>query len=183
MVTLALLLIALALAGWAWRDWLVPAAPPVSDAHETSLVDQIDALLPQTQCGQCGFPGCRPYAEAIVRGEATINRCAPGGARGIEKLAALLGQAVVPLDPAYGHEKPSTVAVIHEDACIGCTKCIDACPVDAIIGASKLMHTVMSDVCTGCGLCVPACPVDCIDMMKLATNDGTAESRSAFVSD
>lgn len=101
----------------------------------------------------------------MARGEAAINRCAPGGARGIEKLAQLLNQPVIPLDPAYGEETPPEVAFIHEDACIGCTKCIDACPVDAIIGASKQMHTVIADLCTGCGLCVPACPVDCIDMI------------------
>ena len=183
MVTIALLGLALVLLVWAWRDWL---AAPVDEAQAPdleSLTEQIDALLPQTQCGRCGFPGCRPYAAAIARGEATINRCAPGGTRGIEKLAALLDQPALPLDPAYGEERPPEVAYIHEDACIGCTKCIDACPVDAIVGASKLMHTVIGDACTGCGLCVPACPVDCIDMMPLATSNGAAESRSTFVSD
>ena len=126
------------------------------------LADRIDALLPQTQCEQCGYHGCRPYAEAIARGEAQINQCPPGGAAGIEKLAALLNTPVLPLDPAHGMEKPRTLARIVEADCIGCTKCIQACPVDAIVGASKLMHTVLADDCTGCELCVPACPVDCI---------------------
>jgi electron transport complex protein RnfB len=127
-----------------------------------TLADRIDAVLPQTQCEQCGYHGCRPYAEAIARGEAEINRCPPGGAAGIEKLAALLQRPALPLDPAYGAEKPRTLARIVEADCIGCTKCIQACPVDAIVGASKLMHTVLADDCTGCELCVPACPVDCI---------------------
>ena len=128
----------------------------------TVLADRIDAVLPQTQCEQCGYHGCRPYAEAIARGEADINRCPPGGAAGIEKLAALLQRPVLPLDPTHGVEKPRMLARIVEADCIGCTKCIQACPVDAIVGASKLMHTVLADDCTGCELCVPACPVDCI---------------------
>ncbi|MFK2905176.1 RnfABCDGE type electron transport complex subunit B [Dyella ginsengisoli] len=127
-----------------------------------TLATRIDALLPQTQCEQCGFHGCRPYAEAIARGEAPINRCPPGGAAGIAKLAALLDQPALALDPAHGVEKPRTLARIVEADCIGCTKCIQACPVDAIVGAAKLMHTVLIDDCTGCELCVPACPVDCI---------------------
>jgi electron transport complex protein RnfB len=127
-----------------------------------TLADRIDALLPQTQCEQCGYHGCRPYAEAIARGEANINQCPPGGAAGIARLAALLGTPVMPLDPAHGIEKPRTLARIVEADCIGCTKCIQACPVDAIVGAAKLMHTVIADDCTGCELCVPACPVDCI---------------------
>ena len=127
-----------------------------------SLVDRIDALLPQTQCEQCGYHGCRPYAAAIASGEAKINQCPPGGAAGIARLAALLDVPPLPLDPEHGIEKPRTLARIVEADCIGCTKCIQACPVDAIVGASKLMHTVMSDDCTGCELCVPACPVDCI---------------------
>lgn len=127
-----------------------------------TLADRIDALLPQTQCEQCGYHGCRPYAEAIARGEAPINRCPPGGAAGITKLAALLDQPVLPLDPEHGIEKPRTLARIVEADCIGCTKCIQACPVDAIVGASKLMHTVIADDCTGCELCVATCPVDCI---------------------
>jgi electron transport complex protein RnfB len=128
----------------------------------TSLADRIDAVLPQTQCEQCGYHGCRPYAEAITRGEAKINQCPPGGVIGIKKLAALLQQPVLPLNPENGTEKPRTLARIVEADCIGCTKCIHVCPVDAIVGASKLMHTVLVDDCTGCELCVPACPVDCI---------------------
>jgi electron transport complex protein RnfB len=131
------------------------------------LADRIDALLPQTQCEQCGYHGCRPYAEAIARGEAQINQCPPGGAAGIEKLAALLNTPVLPLDPAHGTEKPRTLARIVEADCIGCTKCIQACPVDAIVGAAKLMHTVIADDCTGCELCVPACPVDCIVLLPM----------------
>jgi electron transport complex protein RnfB len=131
------------------------------------LADRIDALLPQTQCEQCGYHGCRPYAEAIARGEARINQCPPGGAAGIEKLAALLDTPPLPLDPAHGAEKPRTLARIVEADCIGCTKCIQACPVDAIVGAAKLMHTVIADDCTGCELCVPACPVDCIVLLPM----------------
>jgi Na+-translocating ferredoxin:NAD+ oxidoreductase subunit B len=135
-----------------------------------TLADRIDALLPQTQCEQCGFHGCRPYAEAIAAQEAPINRCPPGGALGIERLSALLGTPAVPLDSSRGVEKPRTLARVIEADCIGCTKCIQACPVDAILGAAKVMHTVVSDLCTGCELCVPACPVDCItlDPMPLA---------------
>lgn len=126
------------------------------------LADRIDQLLPQTQCGQCGYRGCRPYAQAIADGDAGINQCPPGGAAGIAKLAALLDRPIVPLDTTHGIEKPRTLARIVEAECIGCTKCIQACPVDAIVGAAKLMHTVLVDDCTGCELCVPACPVDCI---------------------
>jgi electron transport complex protein RnfB len=126
------------------------------------LADRIDTLLPQTQCEQCGYHGCRPYAEAIARGEAPINQCPPGGAAGIAKLAALLDRPVLPLNPDHGIEKPRMLARIVEADCIGCTKCIQACPVDAIVGAAKLMHTVIADDCTGCELCVAACPVDCI---------------------
>ena len=132
-----------------------------------TLADRIDALLPQTQCEQCGYHGCRPYAEAIARGEAEINQCPPGGAAGIAKLANLLGRPPLPLDPACGIEKPRMLARIVEADCIGCTKCIQACPVDAIIGAPKLMHTVLADDCTGCELCVPACPVDCIELVPM----------------
>ncbi|HEX7340612.1 MAG TPA: RnfABCDGE type electron transport complex subunit B [Rhodanobacteraceae bacterium] len=143
-----------------------PAATP-------TLADRIDALLPQTQCEQCGFHGCRPYAEAIARGEADINRCPPGGQAGIDKLAALLGRPSKPLDPTCGVEKPRMLARIVEADCIGCTKCIQACPTDAIVGASKRTHTVINDLCTGCELCVAACPVDCIelDLMPLAQID------------
>lgn len=142
-------------------------APPSSNKPAGDLADRIDALLPQTQCEQCGYHGCRPYAEAIARGEAAINQCPPGGAAGIAKLAALLQRPVLPLNPAHGVEKPRTLARIVEADCIGCTKCIQACPVDAIIGASKLMHTVIADRCTGCELCVPACPVDCIELLPM----------------
>ena len=129
---------------------------------ESPLAARIDALLPQTQCMRCGYPTCRAYADAIARGETDINRCPPGGADGIDALARLLGRAPKPLDPANGVEAPPLVAVIDEALCIGCTKCIQACPVDAIVGGSKLMHVVVDPLCTGCELCVPACPVDCI---------------------
>ena len=133
----------------------------------STLAAQIDALLPQTQCEQCGYHGCRPYADAIVRGEAQINQCPPGGAAGIAKLAALLQRPALPLNPEHGIEKPRMLARIVEADCIGCTKCIQACPVDAIIGASKLMHVVLAEDCTGCELCVPACPVDCIELVPM----------------
>jgi len=130
------------------------------------IVDQINAILPQTQCGQCGFPGCKPYAEAIADGEA-INKCPPGGEAGIQALADLLDLEVIPLDEEHGDEDPRpAVAFIREDECIGCTKCIQACPVDAILGAPKQMHTVIASECTGCDLCVEPCPVDCIDMIQ-----------------
>ncbi len=128
------------------------------------LSDQINAILPQTQCGQCGYPGCRPYAEAITDGD-SINKCPPGGEDTIQALANLLDVEPEPLDVEHGVEAEPTVAYIREDECIGCTKCIQACPVDAILGASKLMHTVIIDECTGCDLCVEPCPVDCIDMI------------------
>lgn len=132
------------------------------------LVDKIDALLPQTQCGQCTYPGCRPYAEAIANGEADINQCPPGGETTIVALADLLGRDPKPLNPEHGvEEKNKTVVVIDEETCIGCTLCIQACPVDAILGAPKLMHTVIEDECTGCDLCIPPCPVDCIDIVEV----------------
>ena len=131
------------------------------------MVDKIDALLPQTQCGQCTFPGCRPYAEAIAKGEADINQCPPGGETTIIALADLLGRDPKPLNPEHGEDKGKRVAVIDEEICIGCTLCIQACPVDAILGAAKQMHTVIEDECTGCDLCVPPCPVDCIDMVEI----------------
>lgn len=132
------------------------------------IVDQIDAILPQTQCGQCGYPGCRPYAEAIASGDA-INKCPPGGQATIDQLAELLGVESMELDSEHGVEDGRKVAVIREDECIGCTKCIQACPVDAILGAAKQMHTVITSECTGCDLCVEPCPVDCIDMVPVAT--------------
>ncbi len=132
------------------------------------VVDQINDLLPQTQCGQCGHPGCRPYAEAIANGEA-INKCPPGGQATINALADLLDVEPEPLDSEHGTEKTAMVAFIREEECIGCTKCIQACPVDAILGAAKQMHTVIADECTGCDLCVEPCPVDCIDMVPVKT--------------
>ncbi|QQS54462.1 MAG: electron transport complex subunit RsxB [Candidatus Competibacteraceae bacterium] len=132
------------------------------------IVDKIDAILPQTQCGQCGYAGCRPYAEAIAAGEADINQCPPGGENGIVALAELLGRDPKPLNPDNGIEKPKMVAVIDEQNCIGCTLCIQACPVDAILGAAKQMHTIISRECTGCELCLAPCPVDCIDMVPVA---------------
>ena len=134
------------------------------------MVDKIDGLLPQTQCGQCGYPGCRPYAEAISTGEADINQCPPGGETTIIALADLLGQDPKPLNPENGAEQDiNMVAIIGEDICIGCTLCIQACPVDAILGAAKQMHTVITDECTGCELCVAPCPVDCITMIPIET--------------
>lgn len=129
------------------------------------LVERLDRLLPQTQCGQCGFDGCRPYAEAMARGEAAVDRCPPGGDAGARALAHVLGVAALPFDRRRGAHAPGLVALVVEDDCIGCTKCITACPVDAIIGGAKHMHTVIEPLCTGCGLCVPACPVDCIVMV------------------
>jgi electron transport complex protein RnfB len=131
------------------------------------VVDQIDGLLPQTQCGQCGFPGCHPYAEAIASGDAEINRCPPGGETTLRSLADLLDRDPKPLDAERGIHKAKSVAVIDENHCIGCTLCIQACPVDAILGAAKQMHTVIAPECTGCELCVTPCPVDCIDMVPL----------------
>jgi electron transport complex protein RnfB len=146
----------------------------------SELVDRIDALLPQTQCTRCGYPACRPYAEAIAGGEAEINRCPPGGAAGIVALAQLLARAALPLDPDCGEEAPLRLAYIREDECIGCVKCIQACPVDAIVGASKRMHTVIADRCTGCELCLPPCPVDCIELRPAPpTRDLTREADAA----
>jgi electron transport complex protein RnfB len=131
------------------------------------LVDKIDAILPQTQCGQCGYPGCKPYATAIASGEADINQCPPGGDAGVRALADLLGVEPKPLNAEHGQPKPKSVAVIDENVCIGCTLCIQACPVDAILGSAKHMHTVIASECTGCELCVAPCPVDCIAMVEV----------------
>jgi electron transport complex protein RnfB len=128
------------------------------------IVARIDALLPQTQCTRCGYSGCRPYAAAVAAGEAPINQCPPGGSATIHALAALLGKEFVPLNPANGAESPPQVAWIDESRCIGCARCLAPCPVDAIIGAAKFMHTVLTERCTGCELCVAPCPVDCIVM-------------------
>lgn len=133
-------------------------------AAQPSLADRIEDALPQTQCTRCGYPDCRAYAEAIARGEAGITQCPPGGAEGIERLSALTGLPVAPLDPSHGTEGPRQLAIIDEAWCIGCTLCIKACPVDCIVGAPKSMHTVIEPLCTGCELCVPACPVDCISL-------------------
>ena len=135
------------------------------------LARQIDALLPQTQCTKCGYGACMPYAVAIAAGAADINQCPPGGAAGVRKLAALLQRDEKPLNPANGAERQRAVALIDEARCIGCTLCIQACPVDAIVGAAKLMHTVIAGLCTGCELCIPPCPVDCIDMAPLPRAD------------
>ena len=137
------------------------------------LVEKIDAILPQTQCGQCGFPGCKPYAAAIAKGEAEINQCPPGGEEGIHKLADLLGKEFKPLNAEHGAPKPKSVAVIDEQICIGCTLCIQACPVDAILGAPKQMHTILASECTGCELCVAPCPVDCISMVEIKEDIST----------
>jgi Na+-translocating ferredoxin:NAD+ oxidoreductase subunit B len=133
---------------------------------EGSLADRIDAALPQTQCTRCGYPACRPYAEAVAAGSAEINRCPPGGAAGVQRIAAILGRDPIALDPSCGAEKSvETVARVVEQDCIGCTKCIQACPVDAIVGGPLLMHTVITSECNGCELCIPPCPVDCIVMV------------------
>jgi electron transport complex protein RnfB len=149
--------------GWAAVRFRVQSDP---------MVERIDRLLPQTQCGQCGFPGCRPYARAIAAGEADINQCPPGGEAGVRALAELLGREPKPINPEHGVEKPPVVALVIEADCIGCTKCIQACPVDAIIGAPKRMHTVIADLCTGCELCLPPCPVDCIELVPPAPRPG-----------
>lgn len=145
-------------------------SPNVIDRN--TLADRIEDLLPQTQCTKCGYDGCRPYAEAVASGAASYNQCPPGGAEGVARLAALLGKPVIPLNPANGAERPRPLAVIDESLCIGCTLCMQACPVDAIVGAPKLMHTVVAALCTGCDLCVAPCPVDCISMIPV-TGDAT----------
>jgi electron transport complex protein RnfB len=146
--------------------WAASRLPPATDA----IVDRIDALLPQTQCGQCRYPGCRPYAAAIASGEADIDRCPPGGEPTVQALAALLDRAPRPVDPAYGVSKGALVAWIDEDRCIGCARCLPACPVDAIVGAPRYLHTVLSEHCTGCELCLAPCPVDCIELRPVAAS-------------
>jgi electron transport complex protein RnfB len=151
-----------------------------------TLGDRIDRLLPQTQCEQCGFPGCRPYAEALAGGEVDVDRCPPGGDAGARALAALLGREPKPFDRARGAHKPAQVAWIDENVCIGCTKCIQACPVDAIIGAAKRMHTILAAECTGCELCIAPCPVDCIHLAPVsaerhaASDAGPERARRRF---
>ncbi len=133
----------------------------------STLADRLDAALPQTQCTRCGYPDCKAYAQAMANGEAEINRCPPGGAEGIQRLSAITGRAALALDTTCGIEGPRNLAIIDEAWCIGCTLCIKACPADCIVGASKLMHTVIEAQCTGCELCVPVCPVDCISMVAV----------------
>jgi Na+-translocating ferredoxin:NAD+ oxidoreductase subunit B len=143
------------------------------------LAARIDALLPQTQCGQCGYSGCRPYADAIAAGRAGINQCPPGGDDGARELAAAVGAPYVPVDPRFGATKPPAAAIIDEAICIGCMLCIEACPVDAIVGAPKLMHTVITRACTGCELCLPPCPVDCISLKPTGAQPTREERREA----
>jgi electron transport complex protein RnfB len=143
------------------------------------VIDEINALLPQTQCGKCSFKGCRPYAEAIVSGKADINQCPPGGEEGIKALADFLGVESKPLNEKFGRHKPKSVAFIIEEDCIGCVKCIQACPVDAIVGAAKLMHTVIASECTGCELCLAPCPMDCIEMRPAPFNETSTAIKSA----
>jgi electron transport complex protein RnfB len=158
----------------------------VNDAD--SLADRIDQLLPQTQCTRCGYQGCRPYAEAIASDFAPINQCPPGGSATIDALARLLGRAPQPLNPANGVEGPPLVAVIDESRCVGCTKCLPPCPTDAIVGANRLMHTVIAALCTGCELCIAPCPVDCIVLVPRATladpaahaEPGAADNRARY---
>jgi electron transport complex protein RnfB len=150
---------------------------------ETPLAARIDAVLPQSQCTRCGYPACRDYANAIAAQEADINQCPPGGEEGIALLATLLDRARKPLNPANGVEKPREIAVIDEAVCIGCTKCIQACPVDAIVGASKLMHTIIADECSGCELCIAPCPVDCIAMVAAVDDGRSVLERAAHYRD
>jgi electron transport complex protein RnfB len=151
---------------------------------KAELAERIDALLPQTQCRRCGYDGCRPYADAVAQGTAPINQCPPGGNETVAALAALLGNPALPLDPARGEPRPWAIARIDEAACIGCTLCIAACPVDAIVGAAKLVHTVLADRCTGCELCLPPCPVDCIALLPARrpwTRSDADDARERYV--
>jgi electron transport complex protein RnfB len=149
----------------------------------STLADQIEDLLPQTQCSKCGYPACRPYAVAIADGLASYNQCPPGGQEGVARLANLLGKPVIALNLTHGHERARPVAIIEEAYCIGCTLCIQACPVDAILGAAKQMHTVLPDLCTGCDLCIAPCPVDCITMVNVSAEktgwDAWTETQAA----
>ena len=154
-------------------------APTATPETPEALEQRINDALPQTQCTQCGYNGCAPYAHAIAFHNEPINQCPPGGATGIAQLAHITGRSIIPLNPKHGIEQPLRVAYIIEDQCIGCTKCIQACPVDAIVGAAKLMHTVIAERCNGCELCVPPCPVDCIQMPPAADPDWTRERAHA----
>jgi len=155
--------------------------------ESADLIEALERILPQTQCRQCGYGGCRPYAQAMVSAHAPINRCPPGGAAGIERLARVLARPALPLDPACGVEAPRRVAGIVGALCIGCTRCIQACPVDAIAGALKWQHAVIPELCTGCRLCLPPCPVDCIEMVPLPSgqdhwsSEDAAQSRERHV--
>ncbi len=153
------------------------SARPPEPAALADRIREIDRLLPQTQCRRCGFDGCRPYAEALARNSTALNRCPPGGSVTISALARLLDRPVQPLDPQCGREQPRRVARIDNDTCIGCTKCILACPVDAIVGAPRHQHHVLADRCTGCDLCLPPCPVDCISMVELPASWSQAEAQ------
>jgi electron transport complex protein RnfB len=154
----------------------------MSNAAAPDIVARIDALLPQTQCTRCGYTGCSPYAAAIARGEAQINQCPPGGSATISALAALLDRPVLPLNPLHGAETPPRVAWIDESRCIGCARCLAPCPVDAIVGAAKYMHTVLIERCTGCELCLPPCPVDCIELRPgpMPAADQAKQNRERF---
>ena len=174
MIIIMLRLVLLLLAIWLLGKVLRRSAQQLTPAPATTapLVERIDAILPQTQCGQCGHAGCHPYAEALAKGEDSINRCPPGGEAGIRKLAALLQRDYLPFAPDAPPQKPKAVALIDERTCIGCTLCIQACPVDAILGSAKQMHTVLADECTGCELCLAPCPVDCISMRPVGEGAG-----------
>lgn len=158
-------------------------AKAASVATTTALAELLNGALPQTQCTRCGYADCRSYAQAIADGDARINRCPPGGAEGVMRLAAIVQQPVLPLDPECGAEGPRALAVIDEAWCIGCTLCIKACPVDCIVGASKTMHTVIDNLCTGCELCLPVCPVDCIQMQPVTPGRSGWQAWSAAQAD
>jgi electron transport complex protein RnfB len=167
-----LLVLALAAVGIVAAAMLVSGTDRVK-VRTDDLIARVDDLLPQTQCGRCHFTGCRPYAEALVAGRAAINQCPPGGDATIHALADLFGEQPLPLNPAHGSISPPQVALIDEDVCIGCAKCLPACPVDAIVGAAKRMHTVIAQECTGCELCIPPCPVDCIVLVPAHQSVGS----------